>query len=221
VNLFSFILSSCQSELHPAEYEYISETEGDIQSVKTKPDKPEKELSKTPAESPAAEKVSNIFLPLIKKEIPPGFEILDTAGGDWNADGISDLAVVLHAADEKKISDPAGNPSYRPLLMFKGLKNGSMKRLWRNDKLIYCINCGGSELDPFEKIQMSRAKVHIIHQGGQAWKWQRITEFALNAAGSELVLKSDVTIGSGQNNAESGKNHFRKAEKMQVYNIYR
>ena len=82
---------------------------------------------------------------------PNGYEVLDTAVGDLNLDGLDDLILVLKSTVEDSLSD-LGEYPLRPLLILIRGKDNQLQVAKRNDHTVYCADCGGVWGDPYDGI---------------------------------------------------------------------
>ncbi len=81
--------------------------------------------------------------------IPEGHEILDMQRGYINNDKREDVLLVLKAIDEEETSDVSNNPTPRPLLILIRQPDNSLQLARKNNKTVYCVNCGGVMGDPY------------------------------------------------------------------------
>lgn len=107
--------------------------------------------------------------------VPAGFAALDTASGDLNMDGKTDMILVLKSLAEDTLSDIGGDEQQelrRPMLLLLGQDNGAYTLAARNDNAVLCHNCGGIFGDPFTGITIKNGYFSIEHgiAGGQHWE---------------------------------------------------
>ena len=100
----------------------------------------------------------------LSKHIPKGFATRDTLSGEVNGDHYRDFLIVLKEIGEDTI---VGRVPVRPLLIFTGQRDGSLKLAARNDKVVYCIECGGVMGDPYEGMTTIEA-AFSVHMFGEA-----------------------------------------------------
>jgi hypothetical protein len=84
----------------------------------------------------------------ISKQLPFGYVVLKYVIADFNQDGKNDYLIVVHRANEEKISAQGVSAPRRPLLVFLQNLNGGFDLLARNDKVVYAVDEGG-QCDPF------------------------------------------------------------------------
>ena len=129
--LVLFILSSCNQTRNDKEK---------TQSPDTQTDTIKKQTTKINYTDSARE---------FTEFIPEGHEILDLHRGDLNNDKREDVLLVLKAIDEEETSDVSNNPTPRPLLILIRQPDNSLQLARKNNKTVYCVNCGGVMGDPY------------------------------------------------------------------------
>jgi hypothetical protein len=126
--------------------------------------------------------------------IPEGFEVLSNKKADLNGDQLEDVILILKASNEEESSDYTANaPTLRPLLILLGDEAGSLTYAGRNDKVVYCVDCGGQMGDPFSDLSVEGRFFTITHYGGSSKRWSRIVTFAYNTEQSSWFLHLDGT----------------------------
>lgn len=144
--------------------------------------------------------------PGISKFIPDDYEVLDTAMGDLNMDGINDLLLVIRKKTEDTLT--YGNYEYaekRPLLVLIRQTDSSYNLERENDSAVMCINCGEIvRSDPFTGLKIKNGYFSVEHgvaEGGQHWR--TVTTFKYDKTLKEWLL---YKIGSetGQINDKTG-----------------
>jgi hypothetical protein len=120
-----------------------------------------------------------------------GYSILDTVSGDLNRDSYKDLIIVYRKDNEDKTSDINNNPVYRPLLIYIGQSDGTLKLTAQNEKAVLCYDCGGMMGDPFSQIVIKNGYFTIEHYGGSAWRWSRLITFKYSNIDSTWYLHKD------------------------------
>ncbi|HEX5872284.1 MAG TPA: hypothetical protein VFY65_17770 [Longimicrobium sp.] len=101
----------------------------------------------------------------------PGTRALCAAAADLNGDGLRDYVLVL----EKEKEDTAAldlPETQRPLLVVVGQPGGTLHVAARNDRVVYCADCGGVFGDPFEGVDVGPGTFTVLHYGGSAWRWR-------------------------------------------------
>jgi hypothetical protein len=121
-----------------------------------------------------------------KHFIPKGFTLLDSASGDINEDGFTDLILILKNHTEVEMSDTT-----RPLLILQGSKNKTYTLIARNDHVVLCQACGGVFGDPYASLVVKHNYFSIEHYGGSNWRWTRIITFKYDLKTKQYVLHKD------------------------------
>lgn len=145
----------------------------------------------------------------VKEFIPAGYEIYDTASGDFNEDGYRDYIIVLRSNDENI------NPSsQRPLLVLAGTAKDKFELVARNDHVVLCSTCGGVFGDPYQKVSINGPLLTVEHSVGGSWQWSRVITFRYNIKTKEILLDEDITKSyntfspNQQKSIASNKNDF-------------
>jgi hypothetical protein len=193
---FGFLLS-CNSQ--KSETENISNTKEEvIQTDKRDENKLEKQtnISKFKKNDFKSENIENVLTPIkesietlpqnINQFVTDGFEVLDTASGDINLDGILDLLIILKDKDEHKKGDEK-----RPLLLLIRNKENKLSLSYRNDNVVYDISSGGVFGDPYEGITIKNGYFSIEHYGGSNWRWTKIITFKYSKSDNNWYLHRD------------------------------
>jgi hypothetical protein len=120
-----------------------------------------------------------------------GYSILDTTSGDLNRDSYKDLIIIYKKHNEDKTSDVIDNPVYRPLLIYVGQRDGTLKLTTKNDKAVLCYACGGIMGDPFSQVVIKNGYFTVEHYGGSAWRWTRFVTFKYSTNDSNWRLHRD------------------------------
>lgn len=109
--------------------------------------------------------------PELKRLLPPAASLLDHQTADLNGDGRPD---VLFVADTE--NDDGGGP--RSLFIAIRQPDGELRVVKRNDKVVYCRQCGGTMGDPLESIDAGTRSFAVNHYGGSGWRWGNRFSFA-------------------------------------------
>jgi hypothetical protein len=112
--------------------------------------------------------------PFIEKGIKPYLEIptkvIALEKGDLNGDGKQDYILVLERTPDPNVEMELPRDQ-RPLILLIRQNNNTLKTIKRNDKLIYCAQCGGMMGDPFQGITITPKGFSVSFYGGSAWRW--------------------------------------------------
>lgn len=123
--------------------------------------------------------------------VPEGYALLDTTAGDLNLDPVPDLVVVLKKKDEETTSDVSEHPELRPLLILLGQADRTYQLAARNDKAVYCVDCGGMMGDPYMETVIKKGYFSVEHYAGSAWRWTRTITFRYAPADGKWYLHKD------------------------------
>ncbi len=119
------------------------------------------------------------------------YAVLDTATGDLNRDKYLDLVVIYRHINEHELSSVIVRPEPRPLLLYTGQGNGIYKLAAKNDKVVYCFDCGGIWGDPFQAVVIKDGFFTVEHYAGSNWRWTRYITFRYSADDSQWYLHRD------------------------------
>ncbi len=150
--------------------------------------------------------------------------ILSQATTDFNADGFEDAVLILKKDKEEETSDYANNkPTLRPLLLLAADSTGSFHLIARNDKAVYCVDCGGQMGDPFSDLIAHEQYVSIQHYGGSQNRWARHLTFKYDREKKQWFLYKDAeeTFNAStpvDTSNLSDKNYFNTP--LDSFNIY-
>lgn len=145
----------------------------------------------------------------IREFIPDGYQVYDTASGDFNADGYTDYILVLQS-----IKENANSGGERPLLLLSGAAKGKLELLARNDHVVLCSTCGGVFGDPYQKISINGSYISVEHGIGGNWQWSRVITFKYDTEKKEMLLYEDITksyraaLPANQKSVASNKTDF-------------
>ena len=106
--------------------------------------------------------------PGIVRLLPAGHEVIATETADLNGDGHGDYLVVT----ETEV--PHGDElveHLRSLFIVTTSADEKPRIAARNDRVVYCRECGGMFPDPFEGIVAQRNEFSVRNFGGTAWRW--------------------------------------------------
>jgi len=109
----------------------------------------------------------------LKRLVPKGSKLLDWQIADLNVDGRPDVLAVYESALE-----PSDDDGPRTLIIAVRQADGALKVVKRNDKVVYCRQCGGIFGDPFESLSAAPGKLSVNHYGGSNWRWTNTFNFA-------------------------------------------
>lgn len=158
--------------------------------------------------------------------IPKGYVLLDSASGDLNRDEYDDMILVLNKPDEKETSDVSEHPTLRPLLLLIGQPSNTYKVVARNDKAVYCVDCGGMMGDPFTQIVIKKGYFSIEHYGGSSWRWGLITTFKYSVTDKTWYLYKQGSTTMHTSNPDKEKTTITTAKNFGIipfnkYDIYK
>lgn len=119
----------------------------------------------------------------ILNHTPQGYTLLDSTLGDLNRDAYTDLAVVYGKQNETEED--------RPLLLYIGQEDGTLVLAARNDKTVFCAQCGGVFGDPFTGVAIKNGYFTVEHYGGSSWRWTRYVTFKYSVAEGNWFLSRD------------------------------
>ncbi len=114
---------------------------------------------------------------------------------DLNGDGREDFVLVVER--EKPEIDNDGFPiNQRPLLILVRGKNGKLTEAKRNEKIVYCSECGGRMGDPFQGVDVAKNTFTVKHYGGGGQRWSANYTFNYFKADKtwRLVRNEDETF---------------------------
>ena len=123
----------------------------------------------------------------IAKFIPDGFTTLDTASGDLNMDGISDMILVLKPLGE----DTTEEYKNRPVLILIGSRSGQYTLARRNDNIAYCYRCASVWGDPFMGITIKNNYFSIENGITGGRHWEHIITFKYDKSKANWYLSRD------------------------------
>jgi hypothetical protein len=118
-----------------------------------------------------------------------GYSILDTIFGDLNKDAKEDCALILKSKEEEK--EKSFEEINRPLLLLLGTKEGKFELAARNDRVVYCKQCGGVFGDPYTGVTIKNGYFSVEHYGGSNWRWTRVITFKYDEKKKKWFLSRD------------------------------
>ena len=117
---------------------------------------------------------------------------------DLNGDGRKDYILVLERANPEMDDD--GFPiNQRPLLILVRGQDGKLTEAKRNEKIVSCSECGGSQGDPFQGFDVGPNTFTVKHSGGSGMRWSSHWIFNYSKADQtwRLVRSEVETFSSG------------------------
>lgn len=120
--------------------------------------------------------------------IPDYHVILDTAFGDLNMDGITDVLLALEIEPTNDSDEINDSEEPRPLKILLRNESGELTEAKHNDRVILCAGCGGVMGDPFLGLEIMDGKFTAYHYGGSAWRWSQDIVFAYDKARNDWFL---------------------------------
>ncbi len=130
----------------------------------------------------------------IEAFVPANFEIHDRINGDFNADGLDDVILVLISKKEKDDAHHLDDCN-RPLLILQKTKAGYILSAKCNEAVL-CKLCGGAFGDPYESISLKKNILDISHYGGSAHRWSRNFTFRFQQHQWVLIGASESSYWS-------------------------
>lgn len=160
----------------------ISSASKTAHPLATTPSKPRK-LTQLPAisSSTAGKNESDL-----SDFLDAGSSILAVQHGDLNADGRSDVVLVVDHVTTG--DDTLGEVSPRTMLLLLRAQDHGLRIAGRNDKLVPCARCGGMFGDPFGYIGIDDAEFTVVTEGGSREHWSNEYVFAYDKSGKIWLL---------------------------------
>jgi hypothetical protein len=127
--------------------------------------------------------------------IVPGTKLLAVESADLNGDNLIDYVFILEK-QKKNPSDPEIEEGQRPLHIAIRLKDGTLKVVKTNDKVVLCSTCGGVFGDPFAGLIIKKKSFSVQHYGGSNWRWANTYQFNYSRIDDtwQLVLVEEVSF---------------------------
>jgi len=123
--------------------------------------------------------------------------------GDLNRDGRSDYILVVERPNEGDVEGP------RTIMILTRNADGSLKLAKRNEKAVFCRDCGGMMGDPFMGVEIKKDRFVIHHYGGSSWRWTNDATFAWSRRDQtwQLVRVETSSFHAGDPEKEERKVH--------------
>ena len=153
--------------------------------------------------------------------IPAGWQEEQKLDVDFNADGINDVAMVIHTGDTK----PTDGSTDRKILVALGATGGFLKPAL-SSCLAYCKDCGGVFGDPFGGVQVvGKSSVQVMNYGGSNHRWSVSYTFMWHEQQFQVVGidESSFTTSDPDNmdeksiNLLSGKYHLADKKTLKAH----
>lgn len=119
-------------------------------------------------------RLPNELEPFISKD----YHAIFVGSEDLNGDGRNDYLLVIESSSPPTSAMEDGQPSDRALLIITRQPDDTLKQAIRNDRLVYCRQCGGVMGDPFMGVTLKKNRFTVNHYGGSAWRWTADYTFA-------------------------------------------
>jgi len=143
-------------------------------------------------QAPGVETEDDLTLPdEVAAFVEPGTRAIDFIAGDLDRDGRQDGILVLEETSPRDADEPSS--LNRVVILLLRRADGSFERVVRNDRAIYCSDCGGMMGDPYVGIETAPGRFTIHHYGGSAWRWGISTTFAVGEDGRSWKLARVAT----------------------------
>jgi hypothetical protein len=127
-----------------------------------------------------------------------GWDVLESAEGDLNGDGIADIAAILFQGDVEAAAQ-AENPPPAPLRVYFADKSGNVKLAVEAPKAT-CVHCGGMKGGPVPfSLQIAKGVFQLTYSGGSRYAYAVTTKWRYQKDGFYLIgiTATDVdTAGS-------------------------
>lgn len=109
----------------------------------------------------------------LKRLVPQGSKLIDWQIADLNVDGSPDVLAVYESGAGQGDDDGP-----RTLLIALRQSDGRLNVVKRNDKVVFCRQCGGVFGDPYESLEAGKGRFTVNHYGGSNWRWVFSFDFA-------------------------------------------
>jgi hypothetical protein len=130
----------------------------------------------------------------LKPFVKQGYNVLDFAKEDMNADGRPDYILILKTTKEDTMS--FDNPDWdasRPLLLIIRQSNGTLKSVANNSELILCRQCGGVMGDPYQGINTKPGEFTVDFYGGSSWRWSASYTFVYDKVKKNWFMQTHAS----------------------------
>jgi hypothetical protein len=121
----------------------------------------------------------------IEAFIPTTWFILDSAKGDFNADKLLDIVLVI-ANEKENVEDNFEYECNRAILILQKTKEGYILSSFTKEGVL-CKQCGGIFGDPYAKIFLEENVLTINHYGGSNWRWTQDYTFRFQQKEWQLI----------------------------------
>ena len=115
--------------------------------------------------------------------IPAQWELIASAQGDLNKDGLDDYAAIIEylteVSETRVFGDYTEEILGRPRILFMAFAkpgDGLCLSVQNND-LVLRAHEGGMMGDPFSDLAIERGAVRIDYYGGSSWRWAKTVRF--------------------------------------------
>ena len=112
----------------------------------------------------------------LKPLITPGSKLLAYESADLNRDGLKDYVFILEKQKTAENPDEI-EVGQRPLKIALRLRDGSLREVKVNERMVFCSTCGGVYGDPFNGLEAKDGSFSVSHYGGSGWRWGNTFQF--------------------------------------------
>ncbi len=181
----------------------------------------ENKLSLSPIDEPKKHETFNenidTISEVLKAFIPTGYSVINVSSGDVNLDGLIDNILVLRKITEEATSNYADDkPDKRPLLLLLGQSDHSFKLAFRNDNVVYCIDCGGVFGDPFTGTTIKNGYFSIEHGIAGGRHWEQVITFRYDKLKNNWFLHNDHYVSYKLNETNDAEALVLDVDKMET-----
>jgi hypothetical protein len=118
--------------------------------------------------------------------MPAQASLFELQATDLNGDGRPDMVFIVEWLPKAGEEDEGA----RTLFIALRQVDGTLKIAKRNDKVVYCRQCGGIWGDPYGSLIASNGRFSVNHFGGSNWRWSNSFEFAYSRRDATWQLVS-------------------------------